>query len=121
MPFGRVVTKWWMSPVGLSHGYPSYIRSHLANTGAGNGFLGGLAAGLALAGPDLYQGRTTVSQPCTNLDSQAMLYGAVSASFMIEQRGLPVLAVDRETGVETWNNDIPQRRLDTLRERHNTG
>lgn len=72
-------------------------------TGAGNSFLGGLAAGLLLTGGDF---------------CEATLYAAVSASFVIEQSGLPVLSVHSETGLEEWNNDIPQRRVDALRQRH---
>lgn len=72
-------------------------------TGAGNGFLGGFAAGLLLADGDLYE---------------ATLYAAVSASFIIEQRGLPTLRMASEKGIEEWNNDLPQRRVDALRQRH---
>ncbi|KAF8845706.1 Ribokinase-like protein [Paxillus ammoniavirescens] len=70
-------------------------------TGAGNSFLGGLAAGLLLAKNDVYE---------------AALYASVSASFIIEQQGLPSLSVNPETGVEEWNNDLPQRRIDVLRQ-----
>ncbi|KAL4081914.1 Ribokinase-like protein [Scleroderma yunnanense] len=72
-------------------------------TGAGNSFLGGFAAGLQLAGGDFHE---------------ATLYAVVSASFTIEQRGLPTLRVTPETGVEEWNDDIPMRRVDALRQRH---
>lgn len=48
----------------------------------------------------------------------ATLYATVSASLMIEQGGLPTLRVAPETGIEEWNNDLPQRRLDALRGRH---
>ncbi|KAF7331930.1 PfkB domain-containing protein [Mycena kentingensis (nom. inval.)] len=68
-------------------------------TGAGNSFLGGLAAGLKLSGGDIYQ---------------ATLYASVSASFIIEQTGLPSLSSMGE-----WNHDSPQRRLDELRARVN--
>ncbi|KAL7282156.1 hypothetical protein ACG7TL_003625 [Trametes sanguinea] len=74
-------------------------------TGAGNSFLGGLGAGLALTNGDIWE---------------ATLYASVSASFIIEQEGLPRLthAVD-ETGrqVELWNGDSPQRRLKELQDR----
>lgn len=69
-------------------------------TGAGNSFLGGFAAGLLLTN-DLYE---------------AMLYGTVSASFTIEQLGLPKLAIDN--GKETWNGDSPSRRLQDMKDRH---
>ncbi|KAF9221896.1 Ribokinase-like protein [Gyrodon lividus] len=72
-------------------------------TGAGNSFLGGLAAGLLLAKDDIYE---------------ATLYASVSASFVIEQQGLPSLSVNAKTGVEEWNNDSPQRRVDALRQHH---
>ncbi|PFH52685.1 hypothetical protein AMATHDRAFT_2075 [Amanita thiersii Skay4041] len=65
-------------------------------TGAGNSFLGGLAAGLAL----------------TNNVVEATLYASVSASFVIEQEGLPGLSSDN-----TWNGDSPKRRLELLRRR----
>lgn len=63
-------------------------------TGAGNAFLGGLAAGLCL----------------TKDVVEATLYASVSASFVIEQNGLPVLSSD---GV--WNEDSPRTRLEALR------
>ncbi|KAJ7068095.1 Ribokinase-like protein [Mycena amicta] len=64
-------------------------------TGAGNGFLGGLAAGLTLENGDIYQ---------------AAYYASVSASFTIEQWGLPAIS-----GTAEWNRDSPQRRLEQLR------
>ncbi|KAH9938441.1 Ribokinase-like protein [Fomitopsis serialis] len=74
-------------------------------TGAGNSFLGGLGSGLALAGGNIVD---------------AALYGTVSASFTIEQEGLPHLTETRvEDGVtiEQWNGDSPHRRLRELQER----
>ncbi|KAK2459840.1 hypothetical protein APHAL10511_008161 [Amanita phalloides] len=65
-------------------------------TGAGNTFLGGLAAGFILTGNMV----------------EATLYASVSASFAIEQEGLPDLSSDG-----LWNNDSPQQRLKLLRER----
>lgn len=44
----------------------------------------------------------------------AVLHGTVSASFVIEQEGLPAIAF---TPAEVWNEDQPSRRLDALRER----
>lgn len=67
-------------------------------TGAGNSFLGGLAAGIILSG-DMYE---------------ATLYATVSASFVIEQEGLPMVTF---TPTEAWNEDQPSRRLDALRTR----
>lgn len=66
-------------------------------TGAGNSFLGGLAAGLAFT-EDMYE---------------AAMYGAVSSSFVIQQYGLPVLSISTD-GSATWNGDSPQRRLTEL-------
>ncbi|KAF8803908.1 Ribokinase-like protein [Phlegmacium glaucopus] len=63
-------------------------------TGAGNSFLGGLAAGIVLS---------------------SALHATVSASFVIEQEGLPVVTF---TPTEAWNGDQPSRRLHALRERH---
>ncbi|KZT12947.1 Ribokinase-like protein [Laetiporus sulphureus 93-53] len=74
-------------------------------TGAGNAFLGGLAAGLHLADGDVYR---------------AALYGTVSASFIIEQEGLPQLRKitdDNGRTVELWNGDTPTRRLEKLANR----
>jgi len=70
-------------------------------TGAGNGFLGGLGAGLLLADGDVYK---------------AALYATVSASFIIEQEGLPHLSQTGE-GEELWNSDSPSRRLAELQAR----
>lgn len=71
-------------------------------TGAGNAFLGGLAAGLLLENGDIYD---------------AALYGAVSASLVIEQLGLPTLQ-SQTSHPFYWNDEVPQNRLDLLRERH---
>lgn len=71
-------------------------------TGAGNAFLGGLAAGLVLCDGDVFQ---------------ATLHATVSASFVIEQGGLPCLtrSVPGEPDKEEWNNASPQQRLDNVR------
>jgi len=72
-------------------------------TGAGNSFLGGLAAGLVKSGGDL---------------EEAMFYASISASFTIEQTGLPIITRRaEETESEMWNNDYPHRRLADLRKR----
>jgi len=67
-------------------------------TGAGNSFLGGLAAGLLLEDGDIYK---------------AAFYGAVSSSFIIEQCGLPAMS----NGTTQCNGDYSQRRLDELKAR----
>ncbi|KAK7061558.1 Ribokinase-like protein [Favolaschia claudopus] len=69
-------------------------------TGAGNSFLGGLAAGLFLQNGDIYE---------------ASFHASIAASFVIEQQGLP--AVSTDNGTTLWNGDNPQRRLDELRQR----
>ncbi|KZT72640.1 Ribokinase-like protein [Daedalea quercina L-15889] len=74
-------------------------------TGAGNSFLGGLGAGLALLGGNIIE---------------AALYATVSASFTIEQEGLPQLTETRVEGgsvIEHWNGDSPHKRLKELQER----
>ncbi|KAI5894322.1 Ribokinase-like protein [Schizophyllum commune H4-8] len=68
-----------------------------STTGAGNSFLGGLCAGLALAGRDIFK---------------AAAYGSVSASYVVEQQGLPAASV--EGGKELWNGDAPAARLARL-------
>ncbi|KAF8901708.1 Ribokinase-like protein [Gymnopilus junonius] len=70
-------------------------------TGAGNAFLGGLAAGLVLSG-DLFQ---------------ATLYATISSSFIIEQEGLPSLT-RAPSGTELWNGDEPLKRLEILQQRN---
>jgi len=72
-------------------------------TGAGNTFLGGLSAGLRICHGDL---------------KQAMYYGSVSASFVVEQLGLPRITGRNAEGEEMWNGDVPTRRLTVLKERH---
>jgi len=73
-------------------------------TGAGNSFLGGLVAGLHYENNDVYE---------------AVFYGAVSASFAIEQMGLPLRTgyMYRTGQGEMWNNDSPRRRLEELKSR----
>ncbi|KAI0663092.1 Ribokinase-like protein [Cubamyces menziesii] len=74
-------------------------------TGAGNSFLGGLGAGLVLANGDV---------------PEATLYATVSASFTIEQEGLPRLTRTKDANsaeVELWNGDSPERRLKELQDR----
>ncbi|KAJ3259360.1 hypothetical protein HDU77_001896 [Chytriomyces hyalinus] len=74
-------------------------------TGAGNAFMGGLMAGFHCA--DTRSGERWLA---------AALYGSVSASFVVEQFGPPVLSADGE-GVELWNGDSAERRLCILKER----
>jgi len=75
-------------------------------TGAGNGFLGGLSAGLRWTGGNIFD---------------AALYATVSASFIIEQEGLPeMVSAPGQDGLvsETWNHDCPKRRLQTLEKKY---
>ncbi|KAJ4492943.1 Ribokinase-like protein [Lentinula edodes] len=71
-------------------------------TGAGNSFLGGLSAGLQIAEGDLYE---------------AVFYATVSASFVIEQSGLPAITSGGDRALTQWNNDSPRRRLEALKSR----
>ena len=72
-------------------------------TGAGNAYLGGYAMGM-LDSPD-------PKQRFVN----GALYGTVAASFAVEQVGLPKL--HRVQGVELWNGDQAQQRLEEFRSR----
>lgn len=72
-------------------------------TGAGNSFLGGLAAGLRLNQGDVYE---------------ATFYASVSASFVVEQQGLPAISSSNGQGLSLWNGDLPTRRLQVLHARH---
>lgn len=65
-------------------------------TGGGNGFLGGLAVGLA-------RGKSVL---------EAAAWGSISASFCIEQVGVPTIGVDAE-GRETWNGETVASRMAT--------
>ncbi|KAJ7047556.1 Ribokinase-like protein [Mycena alexandri] len=69
-------------------------------TGAGNSFLGGLAAGLLLEDGDIFK---------------ATFHASISASFIIEQEGLPTMSNVNES--TKWNGDTPQRRLVDLKQR----
>ncbi|GAA5936785.1 hypothetical protein JCM1841_006457 [Sporobolomyces salmonicolor] len=70
-------------------------------TGAGNSFLGGLMAGLVLYPDDLVT---------------AVQCASISASYNIEQFGLPSMQVD-EQGVERWNGSSPADRLAEVKTR----
>lgn len=85
------------------------------NLGAGNSFLGGLAAGLVLSNGDLYKGK----HKCRGIIigiliwSLAAFYASISASFIIEQEGLPRMSTDSTM----WNGDKPYDRLEKLLKR----
>jgi len=75
-------------------------------TGAGNSFLGGLAAGLVLTNGDI---------------PEAAFHATVSASYTIEQYGLPQLTgPSSDVRNEKWNGDSPWGRLRELRARYAT-
>jgi sugar/nucleoside kinase (ribokinase family) len=87
-------------------------------TGAGNAFLGGLVAGLSLTNGDVLSGkcRNHAHLRVCNVDiPPASLYATVSASYTIEQKGLPRLT--RADSTELWNNDRPSERLQLLKSR----
>ena len=69
-------------------------------TGGGNAFLGGLSVALA-------RGKSI---------EEAVVCGSVSASFVIEQVGLPTLGKD-DDGNETWNGQRPDDRVDEFQRR----
>jgi len=72
-------------------------------TGAGNSFLGGLAAGLALTNGDVVE---------------AARYGTISASYTVEQLGLPqITRASSDVKSEEWNGDSPWGRLQELKAR----
>ena len=73
-------------------------------TGAGNSFCGGVAAGLLKSNFDVFE---------------AALYGTVSASYTIEQFGVPTLKGSNDAGQELWSGDdgMPEVRLAKLRQR----
>lgn len=90
---------------GLDRWIPAYWTKGDAErvvdpTGGGNTFLGGLAVALA--------------RGCSM--EEAACWGAVAASFAIEQVGVPALGRD-EDGEETWNGARVEDRLQELKER----
>lgn len=88
---------------GIEKWFPAYHQDSsrvVDPTGGGNAFLGGLSVALA-------RGKSI---------EEAVAYGSVSASFAIEQVGLPGLAKD-EHGNETWNGERPDDRLEEFHRR----
>ncbi|CAE7026619.1 hypothetical protein P3342_005822 [Pyrenophora teres f. teres] len=93
---------------GLRKWLPAYHQSAekvVDPTGGGNGFLGGLAVGL------LRCGSSSVSD---NLE-EAAIWGSISASFAIEQVGMPVLSHSGKG--ETWNGVSVEKRLSDFKQR----
>lgn len=77
-------------------------------TGAGNSFLGGLTAYLV-------QTEGAGADDAIERMRLAAMHGAVSASLIIEQLGLPAFEV--RDGKELWNGHTAAQRLEHLRER----
>ena len=104
---------WWV-PAFWSSDDPEAEGKVIDVTGAGNAFLGGLSAGWELA----------AGVSGAEIVLEAALHASVSASFTIEQYGLPTLdegARFARVGMgETWNGDVPLRRLKLLKERVET-
>lgn len=93
---------------GLRKWLPAYHRSAekvVDPTGGGNGFLGGLAVGLVQSG----------AKPGIQNLEEAAIWGSISASFAIEQVGMPVLS-HRQQG-ETWNGARVEDRLVEFKQR----
>lgn len=86
---------------------PAYHQSSekvVDPTGGGNGFLGGLAVGLVRNGG------------VAELE-EAAAWGSISASFAIEQVGMPKLAQGLQG--ETWNGVAVEERLSEFKQRLN--
>lgn len=81
-------------------------------TGAGNAWLGGFTAGLAMVP------RKAENEPSWTLEElkKAAQMGSVSASFVVEQQSLPTLSID-QSGLERWNNEQAKTRLHHLQQR----
>ncbi|KAF1945194.1 Ribokinase-like protein [Clathrospora elynae] len=93
---------------GLRKWVPAYHQSAekvVDPTGGGNGFLGGLAIGLVRGGS---------KSSMENLE-EAAIWGAISASFAIEQVGMPALS--HSSNGETWNGDSVEDRLSDFKQR----
>ncbi|KAH7071965.1 Ribokinase-like protein [Paraphoma chrysanthemicola] len=93
---------------GLRRWLPAYHQSAekvVDPTGGGNGFLGGLAVGLVRIG----------QQPGVGFLEEAAMWGCISASFAIEQIGMPVL--DRTGTTDKWNGVDVEDRLAEFKDR----
>jgi len=96
------------------HWVPAYwtesqIHQVVDVTGAGNGFLGGLCAGLD-EGKDVRDGESDIVWGRLIV---AVIWGSVAASFIVQQVGLPVLTTS-EDGSEMWNRAGVLERVDNL-------
>ncbi|KAJ9113114.1 hypothetical protein QFC20_002002 [Naganishia adeliensis] len=91
----------WIDAYWTKDATPDF-QDHIVDvTGGGNAFLGGLSAGWKLTDGD---------------PVEASYHATVSASYAIEQDGLPRLASNAD-GEETWNGDQPLERLRKLKAR----
>ena len=84
--------------------------------------MGGLAAGLHYSDGDVYKGEYSLEAvsevfTCSPYRLSATLYATVSASYIIEQEGLPMFTLHEDKSgeiVELWNGETPQSRLRKL-------
>ena len=89
---------------------PADVDRVIDVTGAGNAWLGGFTAGLALRGQGGVVGWTLEDV------THAAQLGSVSASFVVEQHSLPVLSFSGQVE-ERWNNESAATRLQSLKSR----
>jgi sugar/nucleoside kinase (ribokinase family) len=93
---------------GLQKWLPAYhqsVEKVIDPTGGGNGFLGGLAMGMV---------RGSASSWVENL-YEAAIWGSISASFAIEQVGMPVLS--HSPNGERWNGIRVEDKLVQFKQR----
>jgi len=88
-------------------------------TGGGNGFLGGLCAGLLLSENDFRTGQylPVCDLGDADMGEPASILASTAASFSIQQRGPPRLT--HTSGGERWNGDDPWTRLREMARRVN--
>ena len=88
----------------------SWVDKVVDVTGGGNAFLGGFCVGIGQAS----MWREAVADIGINDFEAAAFYGVVSASFAIEQYGMPKLTYRSSDGAELWNGERPHDRLVTV-------
>jgi hypothetical protein len=106
---------------------PAYLWRRFE--GAGNSFLGGLAAGLALTNGDVFEGTYYMNRMPVHVhvhfifalmgfQYSATFHATVSSSYTIEQFGLPqITRPSDDARNEEWNGDSPWARLQELKAR----
>ncbi|CAK1366796.1 unnamed protein product [Cercospora beticola] len=100
---GCLITSRTISPTWLPAYYSADSKSVINTTGAGNAFLGAFAIGYQETGSYVEAGK----------------YGAVAASLVVEQVGLPTLTGE---GVgELWNGESTAHRLEEYKRRCEVG